>query len=102
MEELRSIHKHQTWTLVPKPADKKIIAVKWIYRTKYNADGTVNKLKARLVAKGFIQQARVNYGDTFAPLARLDTIKLLLAVATQQNWLVHHLDVKSAFLNGEL
>ena len=79
-----------------------MIGVKWVYRTKLNVDGCINKHKARLVVKGYAQVFGVDYSETFAPIARLDTIRLLLAVATQKNWKVYQLDVKSTFLNGFL
>ena len=79
-----------------------MIGVKWVYRTKLNADGSVNKHKARLVVKGYAQIFGVDYSDTFAPVARLDTIRLLLAIVAQKGWKVYQLDVKSAFLNGDL
>ena len=84
------------------PEDKKEIGVKWVFRTKFNPDGSIFKHKARLVVKGFAQVAGVDYGDTFAPVAMHDTIRLLLALARQKGWRVYHLDVKSAFLNGIL
>ena len=76
-----------------------MIRVKWIYITKFNADGTIKKYKAKFVVKGFAHIPGVDY---FALVARLDVIKLLLAVVTQMNWRVYQLDVKSAFLNGYL
>ncbi|WVZ15253.1 hypothetical protein V8G54_012819 [Vigna mungo] len=101
-EELKMIEKNQTWELVDRPSHKKVIGVKWVYRTKFNPDGSVNKYKARLVVKGYAQMFGVDFSETFAPVARLDTIRLLLALAAQKGWLIHQLDVKSAFLNGYL
>ncbi|KAA3472465.1 Retrovirus-related Pol polyprotein from transposon TNT 1-94 [Gossypium australe] len=94
--------KNKTWELVEKPSNRKVIGVKWVYRAKLNADGSPNKLKARLVVKGFSQRYGVDYIETFAPVARLDTIRLLVALAAQMNWKIHQFDVKSAFLNGYL
>jgi len=101
-EEMLMIQKNKTWELVERPKDRKVIGVKWVYRTKLNADCSINKYKARLVVKGYAQIFGVDYSDTFAPVARLDTIRLLLAIASQKGWKVFQLDVKSAFLNGVL
>lgn len=101
-DELRMIEKNDTWELVDRPQNRKIIGVKWVYRTKLNADGSVNKHKARLVAKGYNQVFGVDFSETFAPVARLETIRMLLALSAQKGWKLYQLDVKSAFLNGFL
>jgi len=101
-EEICMIEKNCTWELVDRPPSKNVIGVKWIFRTKLNADSTINKYKARLVVKGYAQIYGVDYSETFAPVARMDTIRFLLAVAAHRNWKVFQLDVKSAFLNGIL
>ena len=100
--EIRSIEKNRTWELTKLPAGHKAIGLKWIFKLKKNADGGIVKHKARLVAKGYVQEHGVDYDEVFAPVARLDTVKLILALAANRGWKVHHLDVKTAFLNGEL
>ncbi|KAI5336669.1 hypothetical protein L3X38_015937 [Prunus dulcis] len=100
--ELEMIEKNNTWQLVDRPFGKPIIGVKWVYKTKLNLDGSVQKNKARLVAKGYSQKPGIDYNETFAPVARLDTIRTLIALAAQKEWNLYQLDVKSAFLNGVL
>jgi hypothetical protein len=102
MEEMASIEENRTWELVKLPAGKRPIGLKWVFKLKKNAAGEVVKHKARLVAKGYVQRAGVDFDEVFAPVARLDSVRLLLAIAAHCGWSVHHLDVKSAFLNGEL
>ena len=100
--EIDVIERNGTWKLTKLPEAKKAIGVKWVFRTKFNSYGSIFKQKARLVVKGFAQVSGVDYDDTFAPVARHDTIRLLLALVGQMGWKVYHLDVKSAFLNGIL
>ncbi|XP_044482003.1 uncharacterized mitochondrial protein AtMg00810-like [Mangifera indica] len=101
-EEILMIEKNKTWELVDAPERKKIIGVKWVYRVKINPNGSVKQLKARLVMKGYSQMANIDYTETFAPVARLDTKRLPIALAAQRQWEISHLDVKSTFLNGWL
>ncbi|GLT61623.1 hypothetical protein SLA2020_343180 [Shorea laevis] len=101
-EELNMIEKNATWKLVDKPTNKNVIGVKWVYKVKLNSHGSLNKYKARLVVKGHSQLAGIDFTETFAPVARFDTIRLLFAMVAQKGWLIYQLDVKSAFLNGEL
>nr|KYP69348.1 Retrovirus-related Pol polyprotein from transposon TNT 1-94 [Cajanus cajan] len=101
-DELRSIEKNKTWELVSLPLQKKSIDVKWVYKVKEKPKGEVAKYKARLVAKGFLQKAGIDYGDVFAPVARIETVRLVVALASLKGWPMYQLDVKSAFLNGEI
>ncbi|XP_052477222.1 uncharacterized mitochondrial protein AtMg00820-like [Gossypium raimondii] len=82
--EIDMIHKNDTWDLMVRPDQKKVIGVKWVFRAKFNSDGSLNKHKARLVVKGYSQQFGIDFVETFAPVARLDTIKLLFALAAQK------------------
>ena len=84
------------------PDGEKQIGVKWIYKTKFKENGEVDKYKARLVVKGYAQEYGVDYTEVFAPVARMETIRLVVALAAQKGWPIYQLDVKSAFLHGEL
>jgi hypothetical protein len=101
-EEMRSIHDNQTWELTTLPAGHRAIGLKWVFKVKKDPAGLIVKHKARLVAKGYAQRQGVDFDEVFAPVARLETVRLLLALAAHSGWQVHHMDVKSAFLNGEL
>jgi glycine cleavage system H lipoate-binding protein len=101
-EELKSIEKNNTWTLMNKAVNKRPIDVKWVFKLKMKPSGEIAKYKARLVAKGFLQKPRLDFNEVFALVARLETIRLVVAVATYKGWAMHQLDVKSVFLNGPL
>lgn len=101
-EEIGNIHMLHTWTLVPYTEDMNVLSSRWIFTVKYNPDGTVRKLKARLVVKGFEQEEGLDYLETFSPVVRTATIRLVLNVAVSKGWKVKQLDVTSAFLHGEL
>lgn len=102
LREMESIEQSGTWELTEPPKDKKVIGLKWIYKLKKDAEGNIVKYKARLVAKGYSQEQGVDFDDNFTPVTRSETIRLLLALAAQNEWEVHHLDVKTTFLNGEI
>ena len=101
-EEIRALEKNGTWVISELPPEKKLVGCKWIFTIKYKADGSIERLKARLVAKGFTQSYGIDYQETFAPVAKLNTIRILLSLAANQDWPLHQLDVKNAFLNGDL
>ncbi|KAL8135853.1 hypothetical protein AgCh_010456 [Apium graveolens] len=101
-EEIGAIKKNDTWEVTDLPEGHRAIGVKWVYKTKTNQDGEVEKYKARLVAKGYKQRYDIDYDEVFAPVARVDTIRLLTAIAAQNQWKIFQMDVKSAFLNGYL
>ena len=101
-EEIRSIEKNNTWTLVELPKGFKPIGLKWIFKIKRNADKSISKYKAKLVAKGYVQRHGVDYDDVFAPVARIETIRLVMAIAASKGWEIHYLEVKTAFLHGDL
>ena len=95
-EEFPAIQKNHTWDLVQRPMDEtKIIGLKWIYRSKLNPDGSLNKHKARLVVKGYYQEYGIDYSETFAPVAKLETVRMLIALAAQNQWKINQMDVKS-------
>lgn len=100
--EIASIERNKTWKLVDLPKNRKAIGLKWVYKVKRDPEGRVIKHKARIVAKGYVQKYGVDYEEVFAPVARIETVRLILALAGSYGWQVHHLDVKSAFLNGDL
>ena len=102
VEELQEIERNNALELVEFPAHTKAIEVKWVFKLKHNVDGSIARHKARLVARGFIQREGLDYSEVFAPVARLEIVQLVVALACNQGWSTFHLDVKSAFLNGLL
>ncbi|UYV76697.1 hypothetical protein LAZ67_14001794 [Cordylochernes scorpioides] len=101
-EELNSLEKNNVWELTPLPKDKKIIGCKWTYKQKLNSKGEIERYKARLVAKGFNQKFGRDYEETFAPIVKHSTIRAFLAASVYKGMQVNHLDVKTAFLHGDL
>ena len=101
-EELNEFERNQVWTLVPRPKNRSIVGTKWVFRNKTDSEGIITRNKARLVAKGYSQQEGIDYDETFAPVARLEAIRIFLAYASHMKFKVFQMDVKSAFLNGKL
>ena len=100
--ELQALEANHTWTLASLPPGKKPIGYKWVFKTKFKANGSIEHHKARLVAKVYTQVEGLDYRDTFAPVAKLVTVCCVLAVTVAKNWSLHQLDIKNAFLHGDL
>ncbi|KAM0069913.1 putative RNA-directed DNA polymerase [Helianthus debilis subsp. tardiflorus] len=100
--EIKALESNGTWTLEMLPGGKKAFDLKWVYKIKYKPNGEIEKYKARLVAKGFTQMEGVDYHDTFAPVAKLVTVRTLLTLTVKRGRFIHQLDVNNAFLHGNL
>ena len=96
-EEFKSLQDNETWELVPLPSKRKIVQCKWVYRNKLAADGSYIKYMDISVAKFFSQFQGVDYIETFTLVSKMDSIRLVLAIAASKRWEVHHMDVKSDF-----
>ena len=101
-EEFSALQRQQTWTLVPPPHGTNIVECKWVFKLKRNSDGSISSYKARLVAKGFHQQYGIDFTETFSPVVKPPTVRLILALAVTYNWPLRQLDVQNAFLHGML
>jgi hypothetical protein len=100
MEEYQSIMKNDVWDVVLRPKGKSVVTSKWIYNIKHAPNGSVEKYKARFVARGFSQEEGIDYGETFAPVARYTLIRIIISLASVMGWKLHQMDMKTAFLNG--
>jgi hypothetical protein len=99
-EELENFERNQVWTLVEPPKDVNVVGTKWVFKNKHGEDGEIVRNKTRLVAQGYSQIEGLDFGETFAPVARLEAIRILLAFAMSKGFKLYEIDVKSAFLNG--
>ena len=101
-DELDALTKNHTWDLVTLPPRQSVVGCKWIYKIKTRSDASIEHYKARLVAKGFTQEYGIDYDETFTPVARISSVRALLAVTAASKWNLFQMDVKNAFLNGDL
>jgi len=92
--------KNDVWEVVPRPEGKSMVTSRWLYKVKHVADGSIEKFKARFVARGFSRVEGVDYEETFAPMARYTSIHSIISIATEMDWKIHQMDVKTTFLNG--
>jgi hypothetical protein len=100
--EYSTLINNKTWQLVPYPRSKNIIDYKWVYKIKRKTYGSIDRYKARLVAKGFKQRYDIDYEDTFSPVVKAATIRLVLSIVVSRGWSLRQLDVQNAFLHGVL
>jgi len=101
-DEYDALQRNGTWTLVPPSRGMNHIDCKWVFKIKRRADGQIDRYKARLVAKGFKQRYGIDYEDTFSPVVKIDTVRLVLSLAVTRGWCLRQLDVQNAFLHGVL
>ncbi|GKA17967.1 retrotransposon protein, putative, ty1-copia subclass [Tanacetum coccineum] len=101
-DEFDALQKNNTWVLVPRPTGVNVVGCKWIFKLKQHPDGSIDKYKARVVARGFTQQYGVDYEDTFSPVVKPTTVRLILSLAVSRGWHLRQIDVSNAFLHGFL
>jgi hypothetical protein len=101
-EELQALQDNHRWDIVSCPTGIKLIGCKWVYTIKFQPDGSVERYKAQLVALGNCQAYGINYEETFAPVAKMTTIRTIMAIAASKRWSLHQMDVKNAFLHEDL
>ena len=100
VEEYQSIIRNDVWEMVPTPKYKSVVSSKWIFKTKNSINGSIEKYKEIFIARGFSQKEGIDYEDTFSLVARYTSVRTILSLASNMNWKLHQMDVKTTFLNG--
>lgn len=100
--EIDALKKNNTWEITSLPAGMKVVGCKWVYTVKYDAQGRIERYKARLVAKGYTQTYGIDFQETFSPVAKLSSIRVILSIAANFEWPLHQFNVKNVFLHREL
>ena len=101
-DEMHALMENEMWDLVDLPKGAKPICCRWVYKVKHNTDGSIKRYKAQLVPKGYVQQHGIDYNETFVPVTKIMTVCVLFVVALAKGWHLHQIDVKNAFLQGDL
>ena len=101
-EEVQKIEKNNTWELVHRPKGNNVVGTKWVFRNKRNEQGEIVRNKEILICRGYSQQEGIDFGETFAHVSRLEVVRIFLEYAANKKFNIYQMDVKSAFLNGEL
>ena len=101
-EKISSMKENDVWELVPAVPGQNLLKTKWVFKQKTKADGSIDKFKARLCVKGWSQKYGVDFKDTFAPVIKQSSLKLMIAIAVEKRWIIRQVDVETAFLNGVL
>ena len=102
LEEMRNLEKNGTWELVDLPQGKQPAGCKWVFTIKHTPEGKVERYKARLVAKGYTQTYGIDYDETFAPVVKMNSVRMLISCVVNLDWDIYQMDVKNAFLHGDL
>lgn len=101
-QEFDALKNNFTWSLVPPDPSENLLGCHWVYKTKLRADGSIERRKARLVAKGYHQQLGVDYEDTFSPIVKMPTLRLIIALSVSHDWNLRQVDIQNTFLHGSL